>query len=127
MTTMNLVRTQQQKAAQLIARAGGPLGFVLWLVSFAVALATLDRKGGPLFHAVVFVGKVTWFLSPWCGAVAALVGIVLASLHMQPWSQVRKQLAWAFAVALLWLLSAVGVSGHTAVQLPQPQVSKSPR
>jgi hypothetical protein len=125
--TMNLGRTGLQKAAQLIARTGGPLGCALWAASFAVALATLDLKGGPALHAVVFVAKVAWNLSPYCGAVAALVGIVLASLHMQPWSEGRKQLAWGLAVAILWMLSGAGVVVHTTVKLPPSPVSKSPR
>jgi flagellar motor component MotA len=102
-----------QKAAQLIAQNGGPLGCALWVASFVVFLATLDSKG-PLIHAAVSVATVVYYLSPCCGVVAALVGIVLASLHMQPWSQLPKQLVWACAVAILWLLSGAGhaVTAH---------------
>jgi hypothetical protein len=127
MKTMNVGGTRLLRVAQGIARAGGPLGCAMWAASFAVALATLDRRGGSLFHAVIFVAKMAWNLSPYCGAVAALVGIVLASLHLQPWSQARKQLAWAFAVAILWLLSGAGVTVHTRVNVPPAPVSKSPR
>jgi cytochrome bd-type quinol oxidase subunit 2 len=101
----------------LAARWAGLVGFVLFVSSFALALAILDQRG-PLIHLANRVGQAIWYLSLLCFAGNALAVLVLAARHRQSGGQTLKQLSWTLAGCALWLLGTLGSAATLRVRAP---------